>query len=166
MNPLMNSEEVAQLLYCSKRVVEEYARTGRLPGAKFGDKWIFPSSLLIEDLLLLGLTIALCLLAIRKALQPLARLTHQLAERSPADLTPLVATQTPAEVRPLADSLNRLFGRLSESRDAQRRFVPNPRPSSLVPRGSAALSPRGSAALFSRRAASLRPDQRERFGNR
>lgn len=48
MNPLMNSEEVAQLLYCSKRVVEEYARTGRLPGAKFGDKWIFPSSLLIE----------------------------------------------------------------------------------------------------------------------
>jgi hypothetical protein len=40
--------EVADLLFCSKRVVEEYARTGRLPGAKFGDKWIFPSSLLIE----------------------------------------------------------------------------------------------------------------------
>lgn len=83
------------------------------------------SSLLAEDMLLLGLTITLCLFAIRKALQPLARLTHQLAERSPADLTPLAATQTPAEVRPLADALNRLFGRLAESRDAQRRFVEN-----------------------------------------
>jgi two-component system sensor histidine kinase TctE len=83
------------------------------------------SSLLIEDLLLLGLTIALCLFAIRKALQPLGRLTHQLAERSPADLTPFAAVQTPAEVRPLADALNRLFARLAESRDAQRRFVEN-----------------------------------------
>lgn len=48
MNPLLNSDEVGELLSCSKRVVEEYARTGRLPGAKFGDKWIFPSELLIE----------------------------------------------------------------------------------------------------------------------
>jgi len=48
MNPLLNSDEVAELLFCTKRVVEEHARTGRLPGAKFGDKWIFPSTLLIE----------------------------------------------------------------------------------------------------------------------
>ncbi len=83
------------------------------------------SALLVEDGLLLGMTIALCLFAIRKALDPLARLALQLAERSPADLTPLAAARAPAEIRPLAEALNRLFERLAASRDAQRRFVEN-----------------------------------------
>lgn len=29
-------------------MVEEHVRDGRLPSAEFGDRWIFPSSLLIE----------------------------------------------------------------------------------------------------------------------
>jgi two-component system sensor histidine kinase TctE len=83
------------------------------------------SALLVEDALLLGMTIALCLFAIRKALDPLARLAQLLAERSPTDLTPLATAGTPAELRPLAAALNRLFERLAASRDAQRRFVEN-----------------------------------------
>ncbi len=83
------------------------------------------SSLIVEDTLILAFTMVLCLLAVSMALKPLERLAAQLAQRSPADLTPIGAADTPSEVRPLANGLNRLFERLSESRDAQRRFVEN-----------------------------------------
>ncbi|MBU6272393.1 MAG: sensor histidine kinase N-terminal domain-containing protein [Betaproteobacteria bacterium] len=83
------------------------------------------SSLLIEDAIMLGLTIAVCLLAIRMALSPLSRLAAQLSRREPGDLTPLGPQAAPAEVRPLTAALDTLFGRLAEGRDAQRRFVEN-----------------------------------------
>ena len=83
------------------------------------------SSLLAEDAMILALTVVLSLLAVSMALKPLERMAAQLARRSPADLTPVVLDKTPGEVRPLADALNRLFERLTESRDAQRRFVEN-----------------------------------------
>jgi two-component system sensor histidine kinase TctE len=83
------------------------------------------STLVVEDTVILALTVGLCLLAVRMSLKPLERLAGQLAQRSPADLTPVSLGSTPGEVRPLADALNRLFGRLAESRDAQRRFVEN-----------------------------------------
>ncbi len=83
------------------------------------------SSLLIEDAIMLGLTIAVCLLAIRMALAPLSRLAAQLSRREPGDLTPLGPQAAPAEVRPLTAALDTLFGRLAEGRDAQRRFVEN-----------------------------------------
>lgn len=35
MNPLLTSEEVANLLQCSVRIVEDQTRAGRLPGVKF-----------------------------------------------------------------------------------------------------------------------------------
>lgn len=83
------------------------------------------STLLVEDALVLVFTVVLCLLAVTMALKPLERLTGQLAQRTPTDLTPIGTGRTPAEVRPLAEALNRLFERLAESRDAQRRFVEN-----------------------------------------
>lgn len=83
------------------------------------------STLVVEDTVILALTVGLCLLAVRMSLKPLERLAGQLAQRSPADLTPVSLGSTPGEARPLADALNRLFGRLAESRDAQRRFVEN-----------------------------------------
>ena len=48
MNPIMNSQQVADLLGCSVKTVENHARAGTLPGTKFGDGWVFPSDLVIE----------------------------------------------------------------------------------------------------------------------
>lgn len=51
-NPIsmMSSEEVATYLDCETKTVEEAARTGRLPGVKFGRSWRFPLSALLEAL--------------------------------------------------------------------------------------------------------------------
>ena len=46
--PILNSKDVAELLQCSVRTVEDYARAGRLPSLKFGDGWVFPSDVLIQ----------------------------------------------------------------------------------------------------------------------
>lgn len=46
--PLLDSEQVASLLKCSTRTVEDYARSGRLPAAKFGDGWVFPAEALMR----------------------------------------------------------------------------------------------------------------------
>lgn len=48
MSPIMNAQEVAQLLGCSIKTVENQARAGRIPGTKFGDGWIFVTELVIE----------------------------------------------------------------------------------------------------------------------
>ena len=48
INPLMDSEEVAALLRCSVRTVEDYARAGSLPAKKFGDCWIFSGTTLTQ----------------------------------------------------------------------------------------------------------------------
>lgn len=48
MTPIMNAEQVAALLGCSKRTVEEHARDGTLPGAKFGDGWVFAADLVVD----------------------------------------------------------------------------------------------------------------------
>lgn len=46
--PIMNAEQVAALLECSKKTVEDHARKGTIPGAKFGDGWVFSADLVIE----------------------------------------------------------------------------------------------------------------------
>ena len=48
MTEIIGAEEVATLLRCSVRTVEDHAREGRLPATKFGDGWIFSRALLIE----------------------------------------------------------------------------------------------------------------------
>lgn len=48
INPLMDSHAVAQLLKCSERTVEDYARAGRLPAVKIGDGWVFPTEALLR----------------------------------------------------------------------------------------------------------------------
>lgn len=60
---------------------------------------------------------------VTRALQPLMDLKQAVERRSPRDLSPIDGRQTPAEVRPLVDALNRLFARVNEQSDAQRRFV-------------------------------------------
>ena len=48
MNPIMTSEQVANLLQCSPRTVEDKARSGELPAVKFGEGWVFPAVALLE----------------------------------------------------------------------------------------------------------------------
>ena len=48
LKPILNAQEVAVLLECSVKSVQDYARSGRLPGVKFGDGWVFSSDLLVE----------------------------------------------------------------------------------------------------------------------
>jgi dUTP pyrophosphatase len=44
---IYEAEEAAAILRCSVKTVEEHARTGNLPGLKFGDGWIFPVEALL-----------------------------------------------------------------------------------------------------------------------
>ena len=43
MNPFLESADAAALLRCSVKTVEDLARSGDLPGEKFGESWVFPS---------------------------------------------------------------------------------------------------------------------------
>jgi excisionase family DNA binding protein len=45
---VMAPQQVADLLKCSTRTVEEHARAGTLPGVKFGDGWVFPADALLR----------------------------------------------------------------------------------------------------------------------
>jgi len=44
----LTAEEVAELLHCESRTVEDYLRRGDLPGLKFGAGWIIPSEALYQ----------------------------------------------------------------------------------------------------------------------
>ncbi len=48
MKPILTAQEVAELLCCSVKTVENHARAGTIPGTKFGDGWVFASDLVIE----------------------------------------------------------------------------------------------------------------------
>lgn len=48
INPLLNSKDVADLLACSIRTVEDQARSGALPAVKFGEGWMFPADALLR----------------------------------------------------------------------------------------------------------------------
>lgn len=45
---ILNSQKVAEMLGCTPRTVEDYARAGRFPGAKFGDGWVFVLDLIVD----------------------------------------------------------------------------------------------------------------------
>lgn len=50
MAAVMSEDEVAALLDCEPKTVQEKARMGELPGVKFGRSWRFPKSALLEAL--------------------------------------------------------------------------------------------------------------------
>ncbi len=62
-------------------------------------------------------------LNVARALRPLAALGRQVAERDPGNLGELDAGAVPAEVLPLVENLNRLFGRVAQLIDSERRFT-------------------------------------------
>jgi len=71
---------------------------------------------------LIALTAVLVWFGVTRGLRPLLELSHQVANRSAADLTPLGA-DVPREVRPLVAATNGLMQRVRDAIAAQRRFV-------------------------------------------
>jgi two-component system sensor histidine kinase QseC len=62
-------------------------------------------------------------LVVTRSLRPLDRLAGEVAQREPDNLAPLDAESAPREVLPLIDRLNRLFVRIDESLQKERRFT-------------------------------------------
>lgn len=60
---------------------------------------------------------------INRAMRPLRLLTQQVADRAPDNLATLELAEAPSEVAPLVANLNRLFGRLHDSIEGERRFT-------------------------------------------
>ncbi|MGB2148019.1 MAG: ATP-binding protein [Cobetia amphilecti] len=74
-------------------------------------------------ILVMGLFAAMMIfITLRLALTPLKCLRHQLRRRQPQDASPLSGTM-PEEMRELTDTLEQLFHRQGESRDALLRFT-------------------------------------------
>lgn len=47
---ILTPQEIAKILLCDEKTVEEAARKGTLPGVKFGRGWVFPKAALLEAL--------------------------------------------------------------------------------------------------------------------
>ncbi|HEX6267140.1 MAG TPA: ATP-binding protein [Burkholderiales bacterium] len=62
-------------------------------------------------------------LGIGSGLRPLRELRAQLARRGVADLAPFDNSRTPSEIEPLVAELNRLFGRIDEALQRERRLT-------------------------------------------
>ncbi len=80
-------------------------------------------NLLLPLLFALPLLGGLVWLNVARGLRPLAALGRQVAERDPGNLGSLDAGAVPAEVLPLIENLNRLFGRVAQLIDSERRFT-------------------------------------------
>jgi two-component system OmpR family sensor kinase len=60
---------------------------------------------------------------IRKMFRPVSTLAQEIDARAEQDLRPIAQADVPQELRPFVHALNRLFGRVDEAMQAQRRFV-------------------------------------------
>jgi len=49
-NVVLTVPQVANMLGCKERTVEDNARSGELPGLKFGVSWVFPFGALVARL--------------------------------------------------------------------------------------------------------------------
>ena len=78
---------------------------------------------LLPNLVLFAVAAVVLSWGVARALQPLIDLKLAVERRSPRDLSPIDDSRTPAEVRPLVAALNRLFARVNEQAETQRRFV-------------------------------------------
>ncbi len=60
---------------------------------------------------------------VRKMFRPIAALSMEIDRRAKQELHPVEARHLPVEVRPFVVAINRLLARVTQSMDAQRRFV-------------------------------------------
>jgi len=77
--------------------------------------------------LALGLPVLILLFwfSIKRGLDPLGVLTHEIEARKPDNLMHLDAANAPREVRPMVLALNNLLVRMSQSLEGERRFTAN-----------------------------------------
>lgn len=61
--------------------------------------------------------------AVRQAMRPLHNLISAVQQRSPQDLSNIEEHNTPLEIRPLVAALNRLFIKVNQQTENQRRFI-------------------------------------------
>ncbi len=61
-------------------------------------------------------------LVVSLGLQPLKRLTREVASKQPSNLSPIAVQNLPAELRPLLLAMNTMLGRLQESFEREQRF--------------------------------------------
>jgi two-component system, OmpR family, sensor histidine kinase TctE len=96
------------------------ARPGTEPVARYG-----LMSTLLWDFVQLDITLVLVWVGIQLGLRPVKKLRDEIAARSPLDLRPIVESSVPREIAPVVVTLNRLFGMLRTSVQAQQQFIAN-----------------------------------------
>ena len=80
-------------------------------------------NMLMPMLIMLPILGALIWFGISRGLRPLNAISNEVAQRRPESLEPMALQAVPDEVAPLVQDLNRLFERVSESLDKERRFT-------------------------------------------
>jgi len=85
---------------------------------------ILLSNVLPETLIALA-TVIIVWFGVKRGLAPLARLSEEIKQRSPADFHALDAGKAPEETRPLISALNGLLEQLSAAHRNQQRFLAN-----------------------------------------
>ena len=78
---------------------------------------LLPLLILIPVLLLIAVNL------VRKMFRPIADLAFEIDQRAEHEMHPVQDVHLPVEIRPFVLAINRLLGRVSESMQAQRRFV-------------------------------------------
>jgi two-component system sensor histidine kinase TctE len=78
---------------------------------------------LFPELLIALATLVLVWFGVKRGLQPLARLSEEIKQRSAGDLRPIDASGAPEETRPLVGALNGLLEEVSAASHMQQRFL-------------------------------------------
>jgi two-component system, OmpR family, sensor histidine kinase TctE len=78
---------------------------------------------LFPDVLIALATLVIVWFGVKRGLQPLARLSDEIKQRSAGDLRPIDAAGAPEETRPLVGALNGLLGEMSAASHMQQRFL-------------------------------------------
>lgn len=76
-----------------------------------------------RDVLLMGVSTGLMILAVGWALRPLARLRNEVQARAAQDLTPIAPQGVPADIQPLVEAINFHIERNRQHTEARQRFV-------------------------------------------
>jgi two-component system sensor histidine kinase TctE len=78
---------------------------------------------ILPQFIILPVILALVWFALSRGLSPLAQLQERIRARPPDDLSPIDSRQVPEEISPLVGSLNDMLERLTDTIDAQKRFI-------------------------------------------
>ena len=78
---------------------------------------------LMPFLILVPILLLVVAVLVRKIFKTVSDLSGKIDQRGDRELHPIALEPLPAEIRPFVEAINRLFGRVEQSMDAQRRFV-------------------------------------------